>query len=226
MVQAEIATRSRELINLARSCPREISSRSRRDLVVISGLHPPITASHRHGAGGAPRAARETEMRSHPGDAISPPEMRSASRLARPAADLGSAAGAAASADVLGGGDRLRAVLATRRLRPPAGLLAHRRVVRHALHHVLTVLAVLLVLPRVRARARARVRVRVRVRVRLPLGLPGGKGERARVRGGEGERVSGPWRRSGRSTVRVRGAGARPRQRRRGGAGAEGRCGP
>ena len=87
-----------------------------RDLVAISGLHPPITASHRHGAGGAPRAARGTEMRSQPGDAISTPEMRSAPRLARPAADLGSAAGAAASADVLGGGDRLRAVLATRRL--------------------------------------------------------------------------------------------------------------
>ena len=53
------------------------------------------------------------------------------------------------------------------RLRPPARLLAHRRVVRHALHHILTVLAVLLVLPRVRVRARVRARARARVRVRV-----------------------------------------------------------
>ena len=84
MVQAEIATRSRELINLARPCrreissrSREISSRSRRDLVAISGLHPPITASRRHGAGAAPRAARETEMRSQPRRCDLTPDMRS-----------------------------------------------------------------------------------------------------------------------------------------------------
>ena len=169
MVQAErTATRSREIINLARSCPRETSSRSRETSSRSRACTPQSPPANRHGAGGAPRAARETEMRSQPGDAISSlemrsqpgdaistPEMRSAPRLARPAADLGSAAGAAASADVLGGGDRLRAVLATRRL-------AHGQVS---------------VRVRVRGRIRvARVRAWVRRAVIVGARLPQGSG--------------------------------------------------
>ena len=182
MVQAgRTATRSREIINLARSCPRETSSRSRETSSRSRACTPQSPPANRHGAGGAPRAARETEMRSQPGDAISSlemrsqpgdaisslemrsqpvdaistPEMRSAPRLARPAADLGSAAGAAASADVLGGGDRLRAVLATRRL-------AHGQVS---------------VRVRVRGRIRvARVRAWVRRAVIVGARLPQGSG--------------------------------------------------
>ena len=81
MVQAEIATRSRELINLARPCrreissrSREISSRSRRDLGPAPPNHrqPPPRCGRGSAGGARDRDAISTpEMRSHTGYAIS-----------------------------------------------------------------------------------------------------------------------------------------------------------